>query len=112
MIPVGAILAQNLQFNDQTGTTYTFVIDDSFKTVTASNASAVTFTVPPNSSVAYEIGVQIQVVWKGVGQLTIAQGSGVTVRGDPGLKIRARYMAAVLVKIATDEWYLWGDTAA
>ena len=39
--------------NAQTGTTYTFVLTDANNTlVTASNASAQTYTIPPNSSVA------------------------------------------------------------
>jgi hypothetical protein len=41
-----------LTLNAQTGTTYTFVLTDANNTlVTASNASAQTYTIPPSSSV-------------------------------------------------------------
>jgi hypothetical protein len=39
--------------NAQTGTTYTLVLGDAFKTVTMSNASANILTVPTNASVAF-----------------------------------------------------------
>jgi len=49
----------NLGINTQTGTTYTTVLDDNGKLVTLSNASAITLTIPPNSSVAYPVGAQL-----------------------------------------------------
>ena len=67
--------------NAQTGTSYTFVIGDAFKTVTSSNASAQTITIPPNSSVAFAVGDRIDVVMLGSGTTTVTGGSGVTVNG-------------------------------
>ena len=65
--------------NAQTGTTYTFALSDGsgaggFPLVTASNASAQTYTVPPNSSVAFPVGTQIDLVQQGAGAVTIAPG--------------------------------------
>jgi hypothetical protein len=101
----------NLAVNAQTGTTYTLVLTDNNKLITANNASAVTVTVPPNSSVAFPVGAQITIIGIGVGIVTIAQGAGVTINATPSLVYRARYSGATLVKTATDQWYLMGDLA-
>lgn len=96
--------------NDQTGTTYTFVAADRWRLVTCSNASAQTYTVPPNSSVAYPLGAALQIVQKGAGQVTVAPGSGVTLNQAHGLKTSAQWAVVTAVKIATDTWVVTGDT--
>jgi hypothetical protein len=99
--------------NAQTGTTYTFVLADASKFVTCNNASAVTVTVPPNSSVAFPVGTQIDVAQLGAGKVTLAQGSGVTISSKGGNKaIGAQYEGVTLKKIATDTWLLMGDLIA
>lgn len=102
-----------LATNAQTGTTYTFVLTDANNTVVEmSNTSAITATVPPNSSVAYPVGSQIQLLQTNTGQVTVAPGSGVTINGTPGLKLRAQWSFATLIKRATDTWVLVGDVTA
>ena len=102
-----------LSFNAQTGTTYTFALTDANNTlVTAANASAITVTVPPNSSVAYPVGAILQIAQTGAGQVTIAAGSGVTINYTPGLKLRAQYSVASLVQTAANTWLLSGDVTA
>lgn len=100
-----------LGVNDQTGTSYTPVLGDGGKLITMSNAASNTFTVPPNSSVAYPIGTVLGVLQKGAGNTTIAQGSGVTVNPPNGrtLAIRAQWCKAHLTKIDTNVWHLDGD---
>lgn len=93
--------------NTQTGTSYTLVLADAGKVVEMNNASANTLTVPPNSSVAFDIGTVIGVYRMGAGSTTVVQGSGVTVRNVGSL--RAQYSEASLRKRATDEWVLAGD---
>lgn len=101
-----------LAFNAQTGTTYTFVLADAGKMVTSSNGSAQTFTVPPNSSVAYPVGTQIIVQNIGSANCTLAQGSGVTIQSkDSNKEIDGQYAAATLIKTATDTWSLIGALA-
>jgi hypothetical protein len=95
--------------NAQTGTSYTLVLTDHTKLVTLSNASAITLTVPPNSSVAFAVGSVIDLAQIGAGRVTVAQGSGVTINATPGLKLRAQYSGATLRKRATDTWLLFGD---
>jgi hypothetical protein len=110
---VGSAELDNLTLNAQTGTTYTLVLADAHKLVTQSNASGVTTTVPPNSSVAFEIGDQVNLLQLGAGQVTVAAGSGVTIRSQGSkLKLNGQYATATLVKIGTDEWVLLGNTAA
>ena len=105
----------NLAINAQTGTTYTFVLADNGKVVTASNASAITVTIPPASSVAYATGAQLNIIQKGAGQVTFAQGSGVTIRSTGATatapKLRAQYSSATCIYEGSDVWYVVGDIA-
>jgi hypothetical protein len=102
-----------LTANAQTGTTYTLVLADaSNKLVELSNTSAITVTVPLNSSVAYPVGSQIMLLQTNTGQVTVAGASGVTVNSNPGLKLRAQWSSATLIKRAENTWVLVGDTTA
>src|SRR6056300_604937 len=107
----GNVIAQSA-INAQTGTTYTTVIGDASKLVTLSNASAITLTIPANSSVAYPVGTKIDFAQVGAGQVTVAGAGGVTVNSTPTLKLRAQYSAATCIKTATDTWLLVGDLEA
>jgi hypothetical protein len=103
----------NLAVNAQTAG-YTLVLTDNSKVVTLSNASSLTLSVPTNASVAFPIGTQITLIQIGAGQVTVAAVTPgtTTVNGTPGLKLRAQYSAASLVKTGTDQWYLMGDLSA
>jgi hypothetical protein len=105
----------NLAINAQTGTTYTFALADNGKFVTASNASAITVTIPPSGSVAYATGAQLNIIQKGAGQVTFAQGSGVTIRSTGATatapKLRAQYSSATAIYEGSDIWYVIGDIA-
>jgi len=102
----------NIAINAQTGTSYTSVLEDNGKMVEMNNTSANTFTVPLNSSVAYPVGAQINILQTNVGQTTVVATNGVTVNATPGLKIRAQWSSATLIKRATDTWVLTGDLSA
>ena len=106
----GATLTQTL--NAQTGTTYTLAATDTGKLVTLANASPVTLTIPPNSSVSWAVGNSVDLAQTGAGLVTIAPGAGVTLRATPGLKCRAQYSGVSAIKIATDEWLIVGDLSA
>ena len=102
--------------NAQTGTTYTFAAADQNNVlVTLANASAITVTIPPNSSVAYPVGTVLNVAQTGAGQVTFAAGSGVTIVSNGATaaapKLRAQYSSATAIKISTDLWYVVGDIA-
>ena len=101
-----------VSFNRQTAS-YTLVAGDANKMVEMNVATANNLTVPLNSSVPFATGTIIDVVQYGAGQTTIVATGGVTIRSaNNWLKINARYGAATLVKIATDEWYLFGNLNA
>jgi hypothetical protein len=97
-------------FNAQTGTTYTLVIGDLNKLVTASNASAITVTVPPSVFSANDV-INIQQI--GAGQVTFAQGAGVTISSTGATstapKLRAQYSASSVVCTASNTFTIIGD---
>jgi hypothetical protein len=86
-------------------------LSDDSKLVTLNNASPITLTVPLDSSVAFNTGVQINIAQLAAGRITVVGASGVTVSSALGLKTRTQYSVATLVKIASDSWILAGDTA-
>ena len=100
-----------LPINAQTES-YTLVLADKDKIVEMSNASANTLTVPLNATVAYPVGTQINIIQTGAGQTTVAATGGVTINSTPGLKIRAQWSSATLIKRATNTWVLVGDLSA
>jgi hypothetical protein len=93
--------------NDQTGTSYTLVLADAGKDVRCTNASAITLTVPPNSSVAFPIGTLIPFSQGGAGAVTATAGTGVTVNNANGAATTEQYDARVLEKTDTDTWKVW-----
>jgi len=99
--------------NAQTGTTYTTVLSDAKQMITLNNASSITVTLPPNSSVAYAVGSKIDFIQKGAGQVVFAQGSGVTIRSvgasATAPKLRQQYSAATAWYEGSDIWYIVGD---
>ena len=100
-----------LNFNAQTGTTYTLVAADAEnKLVTLSNASAITLTVPPS---VFTAGQQINIAQLGAGQVTLAQGSGVTITSTGATasapKLRAQYSAGTIVCTASNTFLVIGD---
>jgi hypothetical protein len=102
----------NLTLNAQTGTTYTAVAGDSGKLVTLSNASAITLTLPPS---VYAVGEQINFVQFGAGQVTFAQGAGVTIRSTGATstapKLRVQNSAATAICTASNTFLVVGDIA-
>jgi hypothetical protein len=98
--------------NRQTAS-YTLVLSDADKLVEMNVGSANNLTIPLNSSVAFSTGTQILLAQYGAGQTTIVATSGVTVRSNGGkLKLNVQYSGATLIKIAENEWYLFGDIVA
>jgi hypothetical protein len=103
----------NLGVNAQTGTSYTTVLADNGKIITQTNASAITTTIPPFSSVAYPVGAQLNFVQYGAGQVTFAQGAGVTISSTGATatapKLRVQYSSATAICVAQDSWLIAGD---
>jgi hypothetical protein len=89
----------------------TLVLGDAENGVSISKATAVNLTVPPFSSVAFPVGTSILIAQEGAGQITIVEGSGVTVNYAAAytLKLSEQYSLATLVNRSTNVWLLVGD---
>jgi hypothetical protein len=99
--------------NAQTGTSYTTVLGDDGKLITCDNASSIALTIPPNGTVAYGIGTQLNIMQLGAGVVTITAGAGVTLRSNgTKLKTNGQYSVATCCKIATDTWVVIGNLTA
>jgi hypothetical protein len=103
--------------NAQTGTTYTPILTDQYQVlITRSNASASTFTIPTNASVAYPVGTVITVLNIGAGAVVISAVTPATTTvlsagataASPSL---SQYKSCALIKTATDTWYVVGAIA-
>ena len=104
--PTGPVLAG---FNSQTGTSYTLAAGDVNKLVTASNAAAITITVPAS---VYSANDVINVQQTGAGQVTFT-GPSVTITSNGATsaapKLRAQYSACSIVCTASNTFTIVGD---
>lgn len=107
-----AILRLKLEFDAETGTTYTLVAGNLNQLVTLNNASSITLTVPPS---VFSAGDVINIAQIGAGQVTLAQGAGVTINSTGATatapKLRARYSAASIICTASNTFLVVGDIA-
>ena len=105
-----AVLRLKLEFDAETGTTYTLVAGNLNQLVTLNNASAITLTVPPS---VFSAGDVINIAQIGAGQVTLAEGSGVTITSTGATadapKLRAQYSAASIICTAADAFLVVGD---
>ena len=107
-----ALATAMIAINAQTAS-YTAVLTDDGKLVTMSNASANNFTVPPNSSVAFGIGTQLNIAQLGSGATTLVAGAGVTINSaGTKLTLDAQYAVATVVKTDTNTWFAVGNLKA
>jgi hypothetical protein len=77
-----------------------------------SSSSALTLTIPADSTFNFPIGTSIDVLQTNTGQVTIAGAGGVTVNATPGLKLRTQWSSATLFKRAANTWVVYGDLTA
>jgi hypothetical protein len=98
--------------NAQTGTTYTLVAGDLNDLVTLSNTGGITLTVPPSVFSANDI---INIAQINTGQVTFAQGAGVTINSTGATatapKLRARWSTASVICTASNTFLVVGDIA-
>ena len=95
----------------QSGTTYTLVLGDAGDYIQTTSTTAVTITVPPQSSVTWAADTEIYFEQNNTGQITIAAGAGVTINSSETLKTFARYSVVALKRVASDVWTLTGERA-
>ena len=94
-------------------TTYTLGVDDVSKALVFTNSSSITLTIPPESTYPFVDGQTFIVIQKGSGVITVAAGSGVTLRSKSNyVNTAGQYSEVRLIKIGTDEWLLSGDLSS
>lgn len=94
----------------QTGTTYTLQAGEVNDLVTLNNASPITLTIPPS---VFSANDTINVAQTGAGQVTFAQGAGVTINSTGATstapKLRAQYSTASVICTASNTFLVVGD---
>jgi hypothetical protein len=91
-------------------TSHTLTLADQNSVLPMSNASAITLTIPNDSTANLIVGGYVEVHQRGAGQITFAAAGGVTlsVRGT-FTKTNAQNSVAGLRKLAANLWSLTGD---
>lgn len=87
-------------------------LDERDTIIEISNTSATTLTIPLDSTLNFPVGTTLDIIQTNTGQVTIAGEGGVTVNATPGLKLRARWSSATLLKRAANTWLVYGDLSA
>jgi hypothetical protein len=69
-------------------------------------------TIANNASQGFQVGAAISIVNQGTGNITVAQGSGVTLylagNATSGNRTISTFGMATLIKVATDTWFING----
>lgn len=93
--------------NAQTGTSYTLVAADNGVTITCSNASAITVTIPSGLGANF----CCRIVQLGAGQVSVAPGSGVTLNSyQSQRKVLGQFTSVDLWAYAANTFLLEGAT--
>jgi hypothetical protein len=93
--------------------TDTLSFRDSMIEIASTNATTVTINPDGTNGVTYPIGTTFDILQTDTGQVTIAPYDGtVTVNATPGLKLRARWSSATLMKRDNNKWVVYGDLTA
>ncbi len=120
----GKTLAANIQGSvsavpadatvEQKAESFTLALADKnklFYLVNTNTGTDLVVTVPTDS-INFPIGSQINFVRGQVGNVVFQATSPASVNATPGLKLRARWSGATLVKVASNTWWLTGDLTA
>jgi hypothetical protein len=106
----GSGYATELSINLQTGTSYTLAATDASNTlIRINNASAITLTVPLNSSVAIAVGSVISVEQQGAGIVTVTPAASVTIN-TTARKTWGQNAIIQLIKVDTNIWNVINGT--
>lgn len=92
--------------NEQTGTTYTLVIDDAGKLIETTSGSTVTITIPTDASVNFDVGTRVDFFQVGAGQIQLSHSGTLTGPSNS----QGQYKAMSIVKKTTNSWRVIGGT--
>jgi hypothetical protein len=95
------------------GATYTPAIESANSFVTCTNGAGCTITIPPGTSVPFEINTELH-FRQGGGNLTFTAGTGVTLSGITGTTNATDRVGAVvtLKQVDADDWVIFGLLAS
>lgn len=94
----------------ETGATVTPAAGSAGSLVKLDSSSSQTVVIDEDLGLAD--GQQIDFIRLGTGSVTFQQGTGATLNGTPGLKMRARYSAASVLCVGTNAYVVVGDLSA
>jgi hypothetical protein len=97
--------ADSITINSKSGS-YTIAPIDSGRLIEMSAGGTVTIT----DSTLFPVGYSVDILQTGTSQVTIA-GDGFIPNSTPGLKLRAQWSSATLIKRALNSWVILGDLA-
>jgi hypothetical protein len=90
----------------------TIATTDAGKHYYSTQSTSYTLTIANNASQGFQVGSAITIVNQGTGNITIAQGSGVTLyiagNSTSGNRTVSTFGMATLIKVATDTWFING----
>ena len=91
-------------------TSHSFALDDAGSILEATSETAMTFTIPGEAAVAFEVGTLIHVTQAGNGTLTVQAAVGVSLNGTAAgaTDLHGRWSGAALYKRAPDAWVIQG----
>jgi hypothetical protein len=95
---------------EQKAESFTLALADKNKVFYCVNTSAEVVITIPTDSIAFPIGSRIDIIRGQNGAVSF--GPSNLVNATPGLRLRAQWSAASLLKIAANTWFLSGDLSA
>ncbi len=94
----------------------TIATTDAGKHYYSTQSSNYILTIANNASQSFQVGAAISIVNQGTGNITVAQGSGVTLylagNSTSGNRTISTFGMATIMKVATDTWFINGTGVA
>jgi hypothetical protein len=94
----------------------TMATADAGKHFYSTQSTSYILTIANNASQAFQTGSAVTIINQGTGNITVAQGSGVTLylagNATAGNRTISTFGMATLIKVATDTWFINGSGVA
>ena len=97
---------------DNANTSITLALTDAGDYIRCTAATAITVTIPLQSSVVWLADTEIYIEQNGAGQVTVVGASGVTLRTSQTAKTAKQYAVIGLKRTASNVWTIVGEREA
>lgn len=84
----------------------TIVLTDNNNIIRGNSASALVYTIPADATVAWPDQAIVSLYQMGVGAVSFAAGTGVTLRSPSGIAASVQYGVVAALRIGANEWTL------